>query len=328
MDILFNVANQIITRTDNKIVIAGSKNYLNANFTFSADWNGKTKTALFAQNRLTVAVLLVNDQCLVPWEVINEKGFTVSVFGGDLITTNVAPVNVGKSGLRSGQVPLAATPSIYNQILNTISAERAAALAAAAAANAAKDAIIAAAENGDFNGKDGAPGANGTNGTNGLPGESTLLEEFIVSDSNTARHDFTVDIATHRKYRIEVDMPAHASATIGINMFINDDTTAENYSVDYVGNFSSGSNARPELLYINATGRGFSVTELRLINSYAQWYTKGMGNISGATSKDRIEYFGYKTATVSNITKLTIGSLNTDHKLPVGTRISIYRGDA
>jgi len=110
-------------------------------------------------------------------------------------------------------------------------------------------------------------------------------------------------------------------------MFMNDDTEPTNYAVDYVGNFGSGTNARPEILYIAGTGRGWSKTHLVLINGYALFMTDGMGNISGASNNDYIKYYGRKTATVSNITKLTIGSLVTDNKLPIGTRISIYRGD-
>jgi len=216
MELQFNVNQQSITRTDVQLPIANSKNYLTAKFTFTSDWNGISKTALFTQGKNSYAVLLVNNVCNVPNEVLaNADGFTVSVFGGDLITANVAPVIVGKSGLKAGQVPATATPSIYNQIINTVTAERQLAANAAIAANAAADSatavkelaanaataanaaaadILQRAANGEF---DGAPGEKGDPGE---PGFTTEYCSAYHNTSQTAANETYVALAMNSEY--------------------------------------------------------------------------------------------------------------------------------
>lgn len=99
MDIVFDVKNQILVRTDANNIVADSKNYLRAIFNFSSDWQGKTKTATFKSNNLVYSQILdESDSCDVPWEVINSGYMEVSVFGGDLITTNPVLVKIISSG--------------------------------------------------------------------------------------------------------------------------------------------------------------------------------------------------------------------------------------
>lgn len=120
----FQVDNQRIRRTDSFYVVAESRNYLYASFTFSADWGTGSKTAQFknpcVSSNVYEVVLDQNNTCLVPWEVIDVPGTVeVTVFGGDLITTNTARFIVHESGYdengESGQEP---TPSVYQQILD------------------------------------------------------------------------------------------------------------------------------------------------------------------------------------------------------------------
>ena len=104
--------------------MADSRNYLKAQFTFSTEWNSKVKTAVFVNNGIAYNVLLVDDKCTVPHEVIKNPSFTVSVFGGDLITANVAEIQVQESGLVDGQVPPEPTPTVYSQLVRTVESER------------------------------------------------------------------------------------------------------------------------------------------------------------------------------------------------------------
>lgn len=158
----FQVQNQQMRRTDSFYVVAGSRNYLYASFAFSADWGTGTKTAQFhnpCESSKTYEVILEqNNTCLVPWEVISAPGTVeVTVFGGDLITTNTARFLVHESGYdedgESGQDP---TPSVYQQIIDrmdgieadmdeaTAEAKEAALNAAAKAQEAAENAQGAA----------------------------------------------------------------------------------------------------------------------------------------------------------------------------------------
>ena len=119
MNLSFEVTNQSIRRTDKNTVVADSKNYLYATFTFSDEWQG-VKTAIFKHGGEKYHVLLENDMCLVPWEVIKQGILDVSVFCGDLITSSTAHVTVNKSGYSDGGTPSEPTPDIYSQIISMI----------------------------------------------------------------------------------------------------------------------------------------------------------------------------------------------------------------
>lgn len=122
MDIVFDVKNQILVRTDANNIVADSKNYLRAIFNFSSDWQGKTKTATFKSNNLVYSQILdESNSCDVPWEVINSGYMEVSVFGGDLITTNPVLVKIISSGYVQGETTKPPTPDVYTQILDKVS---------------------------------------------------------------------------------------------------------------------------------------------------------------------------------------------------------------
>ena len=120
MNIVFSVHNQIIERTDANVIVADSKNYLQSTFIFSEEWNGKEKTAIFIHDNKAYHVLLENDKCLVPWEVIKPGALSVSVFAGDLITTNACVTSIKDSGYTDGTKPSDPTPTIYEQIMRKL----------------------------------------------------------------------------------------------------------------------------------------------------------------------------------------------------------------
>ena len=119
MNLSFEITNQLIRRTDKNAVVADSKNYLYATFTFSDEWQG-VKTAIFSHGGEKYHVLLENDMCLVPWEVIKQGILGVSVFCGDLITSSTAYITINKSGYSDGGTPSEPTPDIYSQIISMI----------------------------------------------------------------------------------------------------------------------------------------------------------------------------------------------------------------
>ncbi len=115
------VTGQRLTRMDYQPVVADSKNYLMVHFSFDSDWEDVGKTAVFTGQNQVFHVLLEQDSCLVPFEVIQAPGFTISVFGGDLITANLVEIPVEASGLAEGQVPAEPTPDIYSQLVEQLS---------------------------------------------------------------------------------------------------------------------------------------------------------------------------------------------------------------
>lgn len=115
----FVVKGQNISKVDSEDIVADSKNYLKAHFTFSAEWQG-IKTAIFKKGLTALHVILDNDECFVPWEVIKPGKFGVSVFCGDLITADISWVNVSASGYEDGGEPQDPTPDVYTQIIEKI----------------------------------------------------------------------------------------------------------------------------------------------------------------------------------------------------------------
>jgi len=92
MELYFLVENQNIQRTDDNFVVAGSKNYLFANFSFSKEWN-ENIIAIFSSQCGTYAQPVNDGRCPVPYEVLKKSGrIDVSVCAGDLITSDTASV--------------------------------------------------------------------------------------------------------------------------------------------------------------------------------------------------------------------------------------------
>ena len=119
----FDVNKQIITRTDNNVAIADSVDYLTATFSFSEEWENCSKTVIFRFCHTVKSLVLENDSCIVPWEVIKSGGFEVSVigvYGSVLITTNVINVPCGISGYAEGEAPEPPTPTQWAQIMSIL----------------------------------------------------------------------------------------------------------------------------------------------------------------------------------------------------------------
>ena len=122
MQLEFKIDQQIITRIDKNKVVAKSKNYLYAKFSFCDAWQGVEKTAVFkSATGIVKNVIMVDDVCKVPHEVIDYPMFTVSVFGGDRITVNKALIPVEESGYEEGSIPDEPTPDVYAQLLEMVS---------------------------------------------------------------------------------------------------------------------------------------------------------------------------------------------------------------
>ena len=120
MRLEFLIKQQHIVRLDRQKVVAGSKNYLRAHFTFSDEWVG-IKTAIFKNKEMVLTQIIDDtDTCVVPWEVLVKGNLYVSVFSGNLITSDRAVVEIADSGYEEGKTPQEPSPSLYEQILEKI----------------------------------------------------------------------------------------------------------------------------------------------------------------------------------------------------------------
>ena len=105
MELVFNVKNQrLYLMTVNKVV-ADSKGYLTAAFSFTDDWNGAIKIAQFTRDDQTLNVSINSSgKCTVPQAVLSGEGeFYVSVYGTQnngevIITANAVKIVVIPSG--------------------------------------------------------------------------------------------------------------------------------------------------------------------------------------------------------------------------------------
>lgn len=121
MKIQFTVTNQHIEASIPSKVVADTKNYLEASFFFVTDeWKDVDKTAVFSNQIGTYSVLLEKDHCMVPWECLVAGDLSVSVFGGDRVTTDTAKVRIFPSGYKLGQTPREPTPDVYAEILDRL----------------------------------------------------------------------------------------------------------------------------------------------------------------------------------------------------------------
>lgn len=141
-------------------VVADSVKYLIANFTFSDDWEGYSKTVIFnnySNNKILTVTLIDGDSlylgdntCYIPHEVIESPGFSISVFGvkdESVITTNEKNIVVKESGYKRGETPEEPTPTDVERIIRI----------ATSAKNIAES-VRADADAGLFKGEKGDPG--------------------------------------------------------------------------------------------------------------------------------------------------------------------------
>lgn len=90
----FNVNSQRITKDsqcDFTGLVAGTRNYLKARFSFSPEWQKCRLVASFWRGRNEYAVVIKDNMCDIPPEVLTGGAFFVSVTGQNneyRITTN------------------------------------------------------------------------------------------------------------------------------------------------------------------------------------------------------------------------------------------------
>lgn len=105
----------------------GTRKYLRAEFSFSEEWKGLTKTAFFrGANGNTYSQLLENDACTVPAEALaapGRVGVSVSgTLGETIITTDIKSFTVPAT--LSGGTPSNPEPTVWQQILEKVDETR------------------------------------------------------------------------------------------------------------------------------------------------------------------------------------------------------------
>ena len=123
INLYFNAEKQILTRTDREDLASNSREIHQCNFTLSDDWDGMQITAVFKYKGCKQDVLMDDNTCIVPAEVLEEQeGFTVGLYGvkdDQVITSTLVTIPVNRGANVGGVAPVI-TPSMFDQIMNKI----------------------------------------------------------------------------------------------------------------------------------------------------------------------------------------------------------------
>ena len=103
IELQFETENQLLRRKDDEIIVNKAKNIIKASFTINGDvWNGVEKFAIFrdAFDNETTTYLGKESvcSCVVPASCLKTSFFKVTIYGGDLITTNSITIPLRDSG--------------------------------------------------------------------------------------------------------------------------------------------------------------------------------------------------------------------------------------
>lgn len=100
MILQFSVDNQRLTRNDDSFLVERSSNYLTCKFSFSEDWEGLTRIALFLPANETIPIPAIIDdsgECNIPKKITYYGGqCKIAVLGGttDIINTVISGENL------------------------------------------------------------------------------------------------------------------------------------------------------------------------------------------------------------------------------------------
>ncbi|MBR0272352.1 MAG: hypothetical protein IJQ68_10275 [Methanobrevibacter sp.] len=103
IETLFTVNNQQLKRTDTIVIVQNAKNIIKTFFSFNGEiWENINKFAIFTDswgNKITTHLgKSCKCSCIVPASCLNGTYFKVTVYGGDLVTTNDVTIPLMKSG--------------------------------------------------------------------------------------------------------------------------------------------------------------------------------------------------------------------------------------
>lgn len=126
--IYISVNDQELEITDANLIASGGVNDLTAVFSFSEEWDGYAKTAVFYANgdatNARSMVLDSENSCKVPWEVMTESGtLHIGIFGvkGDVTrTSNMVKIKIKQGTPRVETATSEPTPNVYEQLLKRL----------------------------------------------------------------------------------------------------------------------------------------------------------------------------------------------------------------
>lgn len=126
IELQFETENQLLRRKDDAIIVNKAKNIIKASFTINGSvWDGVEKFAIFrdAFDNKTTTYLGRESvcSCVVPASCLKTSFFKVTIYGGDLITTNAITIPLRDSGYpRKHHHPHCGEKDIFVEIFEKI----------------------------------------------------------------------------------------------------------------------------------------------------------------------------------------------------------------
>lgn len=119
INLKFEAKGQQLKRIDSNSIVAFARNELYAEFVTDDKWKDKELlTAQFINGNKAYDVFLEDGRCLIPWEVLQDRGILkVCLIGGDLLTTNTVDISVLSTGVIGGLIPTKSSPTVYKHIM-------------------------------------------------------------------------------------------------------------------------------------------------------------------------------------------------------------------
>lgn len=116
----FTVKNREISPSNGTtVLVIGDNADYKAQFEFDSEWNGVVKTARFVRGKKFQEVVLVNDECEIPIEVLKQGFLEIGVFSAEM-TTTPCRILVKGSIKELGGATAEPTPDVYRQIIKMI----------------------------------------------------------------------------------------------------------------------------------------------------------------------------------------------------------------
>ena len=116
----FTVKNREISPSNGMpVFVIGDNADYRVQFDFDSEWNGVVKTARFVRGNKFQEMVLVNDECEIPIEVLKQGFLEVGVFSAEM-TTTPCRILVKGSIKELGGVTADPTPDVYRQIIKMI----------------------------------------------------------------------------------------------------------------------------------------------------------------------------------------------------------------
>lgn len=109
---------KLITSASSNHLIGDNSDY-EAVFAFDNEWLGKTKTARFIMDGQYVDVVLTDNKCTIPVEILTKGYLSVGVYSSEMTTTS-CEVYITPSVKDIGGNIADPTPDVYNQIIDAI----------------------------------------------------------------------------------------------------------------------------------------------------------------------------------------------------------------